>query len=801
MAAPSRSNPIGPDKSSAETGHEITNPPLDYPHTDEKEATKSPNADRSDSDLLRYVATAEDVAREYQQRTIDKELARAYRAWRNEHYEGSKYLSTAYRGRTRLFVPKTRSTIRKNMAATAASLFSSEEIVNVEAVHSDDPTQRATADVLKADLNYRCTSQSRKSGIPWFKVCMGGHLDAQLTGVTISKQYWEYESVDGDDETVDLVDGSGSPYQVNRPKKKVIKDKPKIAILPIENVFLDPSSPWDDPIQDGSWVVIRYPMKIDDVRHMMDSAGEGSIWLDDVTDELLMKGRVEHDRSHTRRTREGGDDRYEEFRQAGKWVNIWINENFIRLDGVDHHFWSVGRHGYLSKVQTTEEAYPALGGDRPFVMGVSQIDTHRVFPMSPVESWQPIQQEINDITNLRLDTLKRSIAPLAIVKRGKNVDITQLQRRGRPDAILQVDHPEDVTIEQTPGPSGASYTETSVANSNFDELAGSFSTSSVQQSRQLNETVGGMKMMSGAANALTEFDLRVWSETWVEPVMRQVLHLLQYHESDEKLFAIAGKKAQTMMKYGVDPKIDDLLEAECTLRVSAGIGSLDPAQKIGKIKQALDIIGPIMEAAGPSIKPNAPEIAKEILGIAGFRDGERFLILEDPSIPKPPTAEEKHREAELELDKEKLAYMREKMDKDNNTRLRIQEMADHTDLLERRMTVAASREESALRSSEDYDKQQLDQYLRERDREHDTKFKSILSLQDRFFDEGIEDQKQKGAMEQLIMKEQGEADKRDREDIHRAEERKLQKKSIEKGAAVASGKAKTPGKNKPRTKK
>ena len=52
--------------------------------------------------------------------------------------------------------------------------------------------------------------------------------------------------------------------------------------------------------------------------------------------------------------------------------------------------------------------------------------------MSPVESWQPLQLELNDITNLRQDTLKRSIAPLTLIKRGKNVDVTAVKRRASP---------------------------------------------------------------------------------------------------------------------------------------------------------------------------------------------------------------------------------------------------------------------------------------------------------------------------------------------------------------------------------
>jgi len=39
------------------------------------------------------------------------------------------------------------------------------------------------------------TRTGSKSGLPWFQIAMGGCLDGQITGTTISKQYWEYEEV------------------------------------------------------------------------------------------------------------------------------------------------------------------------------------------------------------------------------------------------------------------------------------------------------------------------------------------------------------------------------------------------------------------------------------------------------------------------------------------------------------------------------------------------------------------------------------------------------------------------------
>lgn len=686
--------------------------------------------------LLHILGSAITLSKDYQIKTVERSVARSYRAWQNQHAEGSKYLGTAWRGRSRLFVPKTRSAIRKNLATAAGALFSTEDVVNISATFEDDPQQRATASVLKADLDFRLTRASTKSGLPWFHIAMGGCLDGQLTGCTISKQYWEYEEVESgeyeaamvpltDEETgetvheivtdpetgEEILDDEGMPIlapvmvEGSIPKMRVNKDRPMVDLIPIENVGMDPAAPWYDPVQLGRWFYVRYPMGLSDVKAMMKSGGKPgangaeSGWLENVPDELLLKGRIEEDRSGGRRVREGGGDRYEDARAPGELDIVWIQENFIRVAGVDYHFWSVGRHGYISKVRRVWQSYPELDGERPYVMGVSQLDTHRVFPMSPAESWQPLQLEINDVVNLRQDTLKRAIAPLAVVKRGKNVDLTQVQRRGQPDAMLLVDSADDVTFTPTPGPTGAAYTEVSATNSWFDELAGVFSTSSVQSNRQLNETVGGMRLMSGAANAVSEFDLRMWVETWVERVLRQLVHLVRYNESDEKILGIAGQRARVWDRFSYMPNLSDFEQTEVVLRVNCGIGALDPMQRLAKLKMAGEMLAPLapqMQAKG--ITPNIEAFIEEIMGHAGFKNGRRFFDFGDPPPPQPdPETQIKQAEIEAEFKRlmAELQSEESRNHEDNQTKLLIEQMRGRQMVAREAIGVHANREARA----------------------------------------------------------------------------------------------------------
>src|SRR5579871_1795926 len=67
-------------------------------------------------DFLAYVRQAEDQSLLYQNQANRKAWSQSYRAFHNEHYIGSKYTRPEWRGRSKLFVPKTRGAVKKDAA-------------------------------------------------------------------------------------------------------------------------------------------------------------------------------------------------------------------------------------------------------------------------------------------------------------------------------------------------------------------------------------------------------------------------------------------------------------------------------------------------------------------------------------------------------------------------------------------------------------------------------------------------------------------------------------------------------------
>ena len=291
--------------------------------------------------------------------------------------------------------------------------------------------------------------------------------------------------------------------------------------------------------------------------------------------------------------REGNTaDRLDQTNSAAQEFNrCWLIEWFMRFRGEEWHYWTAGTNTMLSDPVPVEQAYPEFGGERPVVIGVAGIEPHNVTPMAPVSATMPLQDEMNSLVNLRIDTLKEAIRPLTMVKKGSLTDITAIQNRSGDSAVYVNDPQTDVVFDRPPGPSQEAYMEMAHLNADFDTVFGQFDGGSVSTNRQLNETVGGLNLLNQSANAVAEYDTRVLIETWVEPVLRQIVRLEQYYEDDKTILALCGQKAELYQRFGIDEITNELLDHELSVTVSAGIGSTNPEQKLTKFQQAIMVTG------------------------------------------------------------------------------------------------------------------------------------------------------------------------------------------------------------------
>lgn len=584
------------------------------------------NEQPADSEFLQMVYEADQQALQYVNQVNRDSWQRGYRAYHQEHPDGSKYRSTDYNNRSRLFIPKTRTSVRKDMAATAASLFGTIDAVNAMPGNEGDPMQRASAAVLKEVMNYRTDRTNAKASVPWFHVAMGSRQTSLITGICMSKQCWKLDlrRQRNAEEFEDEETGETRLRDVWEP----FIDRPDIELIAPENFVIDPAADWTNPVQDAAYIIIKWPMRIDEIRRRQRDPRNPWRKLDESL--LLASGEgAQMEMEAIRRAREQGLDRFDRSQTTRHFDVIWVWETFMRTAGEDWTFFSLGEKHLLTDPKPVSEVYPEQFGERPLALGYGSIEAFRIFPMSSVESWSQLQTEANDIRNLSLDALKQNIMPVTKVKRGRNVDLEQLRRRGTGSAIM-VTEADDVTWEKTPDLSNGTMAMKQALDIEFDDLSGQANYGTVEQNNALGKTLGGLKLAAGAANAVQEYDIRVWIETWCEPVLNQFARLIQFYESDENILGLCGERAKLMQKYGINEVSDELLENNVTVRVNIGLGVGDPSQRLQKFASATSVAMPLLQQspdfASRKVEMDWEAVMEEVFGAAGYRDGGKRFV-------------------------------------------------------------------------------------------------------------------------------------------------------------------------------
>lgn len=570
---------------------------IESPDKDALEQANTPEQ----TDWLQLARDAFSSSSTYFDANIRNRIIEDIRQASNIHPQGSKYLSPLYKNRSRLFRPKTRASIRKSEAVAAAAYFSSEDVVSVRPFDDNDKFQEVSADVNKALLQYRLTKPA-PHGIPWFLILIGAYQEAMTVGVVCSKQEWQYDEKKG-------------------------LDRPMVELLAVENVRIDPAAKWYDPINTSPYVINMIPMYIKDVKAKMKNRQDGQKpW--NKLDDGQIRSAVKHNWDTIRGAREQRTDSTQSAPKVNDFTIVWVHENFVEVDGVDYVYYTLGDQFMLSDPVPVSEVY--WHGVRPIVMGFCVIEAHKNYPSSKPTLLRDLQREANEIVNQRLDNVKLVMDKRWLAKRNRLTDLRSL-KNNTPNSVTLVQDLEDVKMIDTPDVTSSAYQEQERINADFDDTAGSFSSGTVQTNRQMNETVGGLNLISSSANQVEEYQLRVFTETWVEPVLRQLLMLESYYESNEIIIALAGKDAQIWEK-GHEEVTQEMLDQDVILNVNVGIGSINPQTQLDRFLYATNSLAKVLGESFTT-KLELMEIIKEVYGKCGYKDGARFINQEDQPDP------------------------------------------------------------------------------------------------------------------------------------------------------------------------
>ena len=143
--------------------------------------------------------------------------------------------------------------------------------------------------------------------------------------------------------------------------------------------------------------------------------------------------------------------------------------------------------------------------------------------------------------------------------------------------------------------------------------------------------------MLAILTTISEFVLRTFAETWVEPVLKATcsnlnsimkpMNTLQLCQV--RLVVFEGEDG--VMGFGKDEYLDELLKQDVLLKVNVGMNATDP---VGRVQNLLYGVGSLAQFPAMEGKFNIDEIAKEVFAQLGYKDGTRFLMPTDDVDPQ-----------------------------------------------------------------------------------------------------------------------------------------------------------------------
>jgi hypothetical protein len=668
------------------------------PHLDEHSDSASdgpelPSRERyrsseSRSAWVKRAQDAYDFSTSYVDSNYRKMWENSIRAFNSQHPLDSKYASPSYDKRSHLYRPKTRTVMRKNEAAAAAAFFSNMDVIQCEPANAADPSQRASADVMKQLVHYRLSNS-----IPWFEFVIGGLQDAQKQGWVVARVCWEYANSEQSEENTEdkMMSGQLKKKPPESPRPRL--DRPMCYLLPIEHFRFDPAAHWFDPVNTSPYIIEMMPMYVGDIREMV-ADEEGVIeWIEPTEAQLDNASGSMDDSTKLARERGRDDPNNVEGKAVSDYSVVWVHRHIHRRRGRDWLFYTLGKDVLLSEPIPLDQV--DFTGERDYVIGCANLETHTSNPQSIPEMTAGLQEMANEIANQRIDNVKFVLNKKWFVKRGKNVDLSSLVRNV-PGAITLMDDVETDVKEVTwQDVTASAYQEQDRVNADYDELVGNFNPAAMMLAAGNPRTPAhSMLQASQGANMMTEYLLLTYQYTFIQKVLRKLVKLIQENETDLTILTLAGQKAQLYQRFGIAGVTDELLRQDLTIKVNVGMGATDPVMRSQKLTSAVGTYVGLTQHPPPGL--NITEIGKEIFGLAGYQDGARFLDADDPgkkamtqqmqqlaqalqAAEKKLTDKAESNEVRIKSTRIQADTAKEIADKDNHTKLMLEQLKQRND--------------------------------------------------------------------------------------------------------------------------
>jgi hypothetical protein len=211
------------------------------------------------------------------------------------------------------------------------------------------------------------------------------------------------------------------------PKKKL--DRPRVDLIPVENMRIAPGADWVDPINTSPYLIHKIPMFVKDVLAKMEDAGDkaGTPTWKKVEPANLLKAINAYSDS-TRLTRERGrTDSKEAATSVNEFALVWVHRNIIDWEGEDWVYYTLGRPAAAVRPREAGGACAASAGARTS-WALHPRDAQDVPDGVSRHHEGHARRNQRQLANLRIDNVRFALNKRFFGKRGAQIDLRSLTR-------------------------------------------------------------------------------------------------------------------------------------------------------------------------------------------------------------------------------------------------------------------------------------------------------------------------------------------------------------------------------------
>ena len=344
---------------------------------------------------------------------------------------------------------------------------------------------------------------------------------------------------------------------------------------------------------------------------------------------------------------------------------VWIDECYMRID--------YDNDGIAELRKITKGGQYILDNEEIDMIPFSAICPlpipHKFYGMSIADTVKDIQLIKSTIMRNLLDNMYLTNNARYAVLAGQ-VELDDLLT-SRPGGIVRMRAPGAVTALPTPQIQPYAFQMVQYLDGIREERSGVS-----KMTQGLNPDVLTSHVTSGAISAATESAMqrveliaRIFAETGVKDLFRNIYALVQRYEDRKKIFYLNGKFVPIDVSRWKE-------KLNCTVNV--GVGSGSQQSKTTTMTSIMQILGTLVQngAMGSLVTPkNLYNAVSEYIAQAGYKNTDQFISNPEMMPPKPPpepTLEEKVAAQKAQVELQKLQLQAKELEIE--TQLKAQEL-------------------------------------------------------------------------------------------------------------------------------